>query len=342
MKAFSPGPLFSFSLIGLMAAGSLSCSRAQADVEHTLYMAASMTRDFTIGRETHSENGVFRAPDRSSIEHIGFNHPRVDAIAFDPRDPDVFYLAALNGVLGTRDGGESWRILTGWRETEAKDVAVDPHQPDHVYAALPDGIGVSYDRGQHWEYKDQGIRRKYTQTLMFDRSREGRILAGTELGIYRTEDGAETWRRVLATDATVNDIVQSPADPAVFMAATQSDGAWVSRDGGENWYQVPGISDEHTLHRVAFHPDDVQRLVLCGWGIGVLVSEDGGETWEDRTAGLPMDRIWSVAIDPDYPERIYANPYQEALYVSDDFGHTWESFMFAGAQVWDYAFVRER
>ena len=315
--------------------------QAYGEEKHSLYLVASLTKDFTIGRKTVSKSGVFRSSDRKTFEHVGFHHPRIDSAAFDPRDAGVFYLAALNGVLGTRDGGASWRILTGWNMTEPKDVAVDPHCPDRIYAALPDGIIVSLDQGQNWAYKDKGIERKYTQVIAVDRTRADRIIAGTELGIYLSEDGAENWRLVLSTHATVNDIVQSPHQAEVLLAVTQSDGAWISRNGGSSWKPFSNLGNEHTLHSAAFHPKDSKQMAICGWGAGVMTTEDGGKTWERRDQGLPSEHIWSLAIDPDFSNRIYANPYQEAVYVSDDFGRSWEPFLFQGALVWDYDFIPE-
>lgn len=326
--------------LGLLAGiGPFGTPDASAGAEHTLYMAVSLTKDFTIGRKAMNESGLFRTADREAIEHIGFHHPRVDAVAVDPRDQDVLYLAALNGVLRTEDGGQSWRILTGWKMTEPKDVAVDPHHPDRVFAALPDGIGVSENRGQTWTYKDEGIARKYTQTLVVDRSVSDRLLAGTELGIYLSEDGAQSWQQVLPTEATVSRIIQSPHDPAVFFAATQNDGAWRSDDAGATWQQLDGVPHEYTLHHIAVDPANPENIAVGGWGIGLLVSEDGGQSWEPRNQGLPSTELWSFAFDPDKPGRLYANPYQEALYVSDDLGRSWEPFFFEGAQVWDYVFV---
>ncbi len=320
---------------------ALSCTPTAAEPEHALYMAVSMTRDFTIGRETHRHNGVFFSPDREHIEHVGFNHPRVDALAFDHRDPNVFYLAALNGVLGTRDGGETWRILTGWRQTEAKYVAVNPFNPDEVFAALPDGVGYSPDQGETWSYRDDGIRRKYIQMIRFDYSREGHLLVGTEKGIYHSSDSGLSWQKALETSATVNDLRQSPHDPDLFIAATQSDGAWLSSDAGRSWERIEGIPTDHTLHTASFYPHNPDRMGVCGWEIGMLVSADGGDSWSQRNEGLPNSNIWSFSFDPDFPDRVYANPHHEALFVSDDFGKTWREFMFAGAVVWDYQFVRK-
>jgi photosystem II stability/assembly factor-like uncharacterized protein len=311
---------------------------ASASEDHALYMTASLTQDFTIGKRVTSKSGLYVSENRKTAQHLGFHHPRMDKGDYDPRDPDVLYFAALNGVIGTRDGGQTWKILTSWNMTEGKDVKVDPFNPDRVIVGLPDGIGISEDQGASWRYSDSGIRRKYTQSICPDRSRQDHFLAGTEKGIFRTTDGLENWVSVLATSATVNQVIQSPHDPDVFLAATQENGAWLSRDSGINWEQVHVGKAGMSVHNVAFHPHKPEILTLSGWGFGVRVSEDMGETWK-KAPGLAHDNVWSHAMDPDFPNRIYACLYRDTVHVSDDLGSTWEPFLFPGATIWDYLFV---
>jgi hypothetical protein len=298
-----------------------------------------MTSDHTMGKRTDRVSGLFVSPDREALTHLGFNHPRQDTVVVDPRDPRRLFTAGLNGVLHSPDGGVSWRILTSWDMTEPKDLAIDPNAPDHLYLGLPDGIGVSRDGGSSWTRSDAGILRKYTQTLQVDRTRAGRVLAGTELGLYLSEDGGQRWEKVLPTTKTVTDVQQSPHDPRHWIASTQADGAWQSRDDGRTWQRFAGLPTGFTQHNLRFDPRDPRRLAISGWGLGVRVSEDGGETWRERSAGLPNANVWRVAIDPDFPGRLYANPHEEPIFVSHDFGLTWTPRWLAGAIVWDFVFA---
>lgn len=317
----------------------LGCSIFGAtSVQHELYLMTSLTRDFTIGKRVQSKSGLYRIEDREIPRHIGFHHPRLDRGDFDPRDPNRLYIAALNGVLGTSDGGETWKILTSWDMTEAKDVKVDPFKPDTVYAALPDGIGVSHDRGETWSYSDEGIERKYTQVLAPDGGREGWILAGTELGIYRTRDGGASWELVQRTTATVLHVEQSPHNPKHFIAATQADGVWISRNRGRKWVQLLPGEEGKAFHYARFHPADPNVLTASGWGYGLVVSRNFGKDWT-QVAGLESDLVWSHAHDPDFEDRVYACLYRDTVYVSDDLGASWERFIFPSATVWDYLFV---
>lgn len=311
-----------------------------ADLKHDLYVCVNLSGQGSVmGRSGPVLSGLYRSEDRENFEHLGPHHIRTFSLAHDPSEPARLYVALLDGVLRTADRGKTFRIVTSWDMTEAKSVSVDRGRPEHIYAGLPDGIAASHDRGQTWKRMNGGIRRAYTESVLVDRTRAGRVLAGTEKGIYLTEDGARTWRLVQATDKVTYSLRQSPHDPKVFMAATSSDGALWSMDGGATWTRVAGVPSERTLHNAEFDPRNAQRLVYCGWGAGVQVSEDGGKTWLDRTAGLPKREVWKVAVDPDLPDRLYAAPYLESLFASDDFGRTWRKLQWEKATVFDLVFV---
>lgn len=332
-------PMLVATAISLAAVSLPSHASPAAELDHDLLICASMTKDFTIGKKTTRLSGLFFMEDRTTPHHLGFNHPRQDAVAVDPRDYSTIFTVGLNGVLRSLDLGGNWRIMTSWDMTEPKDIAIDPNAPDHIYIALPDGIGVSRDSGTTWTRMDAGIRRKYTQSILVDRTRAGRLVAGTEKGIYLSEDAAETWLLVQPAEATVTDVEQSPHDPLTYLATTQENGVLMSHDGARTWHQLSGLTSAHTLHNGDFDATNPDRLAVSGWTIGVQVSEDGGKTWSARNDGLPSTNVWQVGIDPDLSGRLYCSPHQDAVYISDDFGRTWQRGFFEGAVVWDFAFI---
>ncbi len=316
---------------------------AEPPVKHDLYLSALLSgQGQFMGRGGPVRSGIYRSVDRLTAEHVGFGHIRMFTVIGDPRTPAGLYASALDGVMHSGDHGKTWRTLTGWEMTEPKGIAFDPNAPDHLYVGLPDGIAVSRDRGATWARMNAGIKRAYTHAILIDRTKAGRVFAGTELGIYLTEDRARTWRLVQPTTEVTYDLRQSPHDPTKFFAVTATSGALWSEDSGRTWKKIAGVPANHTLHNGAFDPHDARRLVLCGWDAGVMVSEDGGGTWSDRTQGLPNRQIWSVAPDPDTPGRLYAAPFQKPVQVSDDFGRTWKPLFFENATVWSMSFVARK
>ncbi|HVU35619.1 MAG TPA: hypothetical protein VHE61_19425 [Opitutaceae bacterium] len=331
-----------------------SAAVTAAAAGHDLFVCAVVNDHYVVGSTYVTESGLFRLTPPSAVgsgttaspgtpgwRHIGINDVGLAAVAFDPRDPSVFYTATLNGCVRTLDGGRHVRVTTSWDMTEPRDVAVDPHAPDTVYLALPDGIAVSPDRGDTWHRCETGLpeRGKYTQTLAIDRETRGRVLAGCETGIYLTENGGAHWRRVLPTVDTVTDIEQSPQDGRVWCAVTQSAGGWLSHDGGATWTRMAGLPGDKAYYNLSFDATHPHRLVVGSYTYGVLTSEDGGATWTPRNAGLPPGHhVWRVGVDPD-SGRLYANVTGEAIHASADFGRTWTSAGLRGSRVSRFVFV---
>lgn len=333
---------FGAGLLGFMSAGAATVPADSAG-RHDLYVCAAISpSNRVMGSKDATPNGIFRRNEDGTFSHVGLNYPLLISLAFDPRDPRCFYAASVSGILRTLDGGLSWRITTGWNETEPKSVAIDPVVPDTVYAGLPDGFIVSRDRGQTWSRCERGLpaRGKYTQVIAVDRTQAGRVLAGCETGIYVTDDYARSWQRIFATRDTVDDLQQSPHDPRSWIAVTQSAGALRSLDGGLSWLPIPGLPSDRALYNVAFDPIHAQRIVIASWTYGLLASEDGGHTWTERNEGLPnRHRVWRTAIDPN-SGRLYAAVHEQALYESDDFGRTWRIAGLEGSVIQSFTFVR--
>lgn len=303
------------------------------------YLCATVNKNYVIGSKITTVNGVFRPTGEQTWAHVGANDTTLSAVAFDPRDRNVYYTAASNGCWRTLDGGRTWRMTTSWDMTEGRDVVVDSFAPDNVYLALVDGIAHSSDRAQTWQRFEAGLpeRGKFTQVLRLDRTKQGRLLAGCESGIYLNE--GKKWRRVLPTQTTVTDLQQSPHDPNRWIALTQSDGAWLSENRGANWRQLKAVPTAHALYSVAYDRRDPERLVIGSWAHGVLTSEDGGRAWIKRNAGLPpTPRVWRVGVEPT-TNRLYASVANVALYVSDDFGRTWRDGGLEGSTVQSFTIV---
>jgi hypothetical protein len=314
---------------------------AETAPRYDLYIAAAINKGYVIGSTIVTTNGLFRRDEQGEWQHFGYNDTSIRGLAFDPRDRRVIYTAANNGCWRSLDGGKTWRITTSWDMTEPLDVTVDPNAPDTVYLALPDGIAVSPDRGQTWPRRESGLpeRGKYTQVVAVDRTQAGRVLAGCESGIYLTENAAKQWTRVLPTATTVDDIVQSPHDSRLWVAVTQSNGAWRSRDRGQTWTKLAGVPSANALYNVIFDPTNPKRLAIGSWTHGILTSEDGGETWVARNTGIPAPhKAWRIAVDPGSGQ-LYASIVGAALYSSVDFGHTWKSEGFEDSVIQRFVFL---
>jgi photosystem II stability/assembly factor-like uncharacterized protein len=308
--------------------------------QYRLYTCMRTSRDWVVGAKL-LPSGIFVKPPSGVWEHAGYYHPAISALDYDPRDPSTLYLAAGNGLIRASGFGRSWKILTGYEVTELRDLTVDRNAPGTIYFAYAAGIRVSRDAGATWQDADSGLRRKYTESIRVDRRHAGRLVAGSEDGLFLSDDGGRSWRRAGAAGFQVMHVEQSPQDPCLWLAVTQGGGAFVSRDCGQSFENLGNVGVGRNLYDISFDPTSSGRIALAGWGPGVVVTEDGGKTWQMRNTGLPRTDVWSVAFDPVKPGRLYASVHEEALYVSEDRGLSWKKDGLEGSVVFRMMFVPE-
>ena len=311
-----------------------------AGAQYTLYSCGSAAKDYVVGAKLPA-SGIFLRSTAGDWHHAGFNHPFVTAYDFDPRDPSVVYVAAGNGLVRVTEHGERWKILTGSDVTELLDVAVDRNAPGTIYFSHTHGIQVSPDDGATWRDASATLRRKYTAALRVDSRRAGVLLAGTEQGVFRSEDGGKQWKLAGAAGIQVLRIEQSPHDACFWLASTEGGGLFVSTDCGVSFESNGNLGVGQNLYGIAFDPAAPNRIAAVGWGTGVSVSEDRGKNWQARNSGLPSTNVWSVAFDPAQPGRVYAGVHEEAVYVSTDNGLTWRKDGLSGSSIFRLKFVPE-
>ena len=305
--------------------------------QYTLYTCMVTSKDYVVGARL-PPSGIFLKSASGEWRHAGFNHPIINALDYDPRDPGTLYVAAGNGLMRVTGRGEHWKILTGSDVTELLDVAVDHNAKGIIYFTHSAGIRVTHDSGATWSDASAGLHRKYTQAIRVDSRHTGFLVAGNEDGIFRTEDGGTSWKPAGAAGYQVLHIEQSPHDPCYWLAATQGGGLFVSTDCGVSFESNGNLGVGRNLSDIAYDPSS-DRLAVAGWGVGVAISEDRGKTWQLRNAGLPSTAVWSVAFDPAAPGRIYASVHEEAVYVSQDYGRTWTRDGLEGSRVFRMRFV---
>ncbi len=313
---------------------------AVGQTRHQLYASAVNGKAWVVGAKL-GQSGLLKLDAQGEWTRLGFIHPMIVAADYSRRDPSVLYLAAGNGLVRASGGGRKWRITTGWEVTELRDVAVDPNEPDTVYFSHTAGIQRSRDGGGSWQDADTGISEKYCESLVADRTKAGRLVAGCVNGIFITETAGTSWRRAGAEGVQIRRIAQSPHRPQEWLAGTEGAGLLRSLDGGQTWESLGDVAVNRNLYDIAYDPADAGRIALAGWGTGVLVSEDGGKTWQRRSLGLPRWDVWSVAFDPDHPGRLYAGVHEEALYVSEDAGKSWKTAGLESAIIYRLQFFPE-
>ncbi|MFY9824498.1 MAG: hypothetical protein WAM82_24190 [Thermoanaerobaculia bacterium] len=193
----------------------------------------------------------------------------VTGLATDPRDPQVVYAAAYQGLFASRDGGRTW---TGFSlPPPINVVAVAPGQPATIYAG-GEKIFRSGDGGRTWQTVDGDAADLHA--LAVTSGRRPVVFALLSNDVRRSADDGRTWTflpRPLVRPG-LHGLAFDPTDPDLFYAATVT-GVWRTQDDGRTWSRLRG----GYFGQVATAGPGV---LLAAGVCGLDESRNGGNTWQ--------------------------------------------------------------
>ncbi len=257
----------------------------------------------------------------------------VRGLAADPRDPGVLYLGTADGQLyRSEDAGQHWRRTTpGFplRGMSLDEIVVGPAGDLVVayweVAGAGGGIARSTDEGRTFSIL-AGIQGESVRALALAPSRPQVLLAGSLSGVFRSDDGGYSWRRISpaghAEIRNVESVAVDSVDPDVIYVGTWHL-AWKTLDGGRSWRPIHGgmISDSDVFTLTVDRRSP--RTVYATTCSGVYRSRDAGGAWA-KLRGIPSSsrRTRAFAQDPELPTTLYAGT-TEGLWTSADDGASW-------------------
>jgi len=218
-----------------------------------------------------------------------------------PGQPYSFYVAyATGGLWKTENNGMRFKpLFEGHDAVAIGDIAVDPRDPNIILV----GTGEANSARSHY--------------------------SGT--GLYRTDDGGETWRRLGLEDSHhIGRILIHPKDPDIIYVAAmghlysdnEQRGVFRSKDGGKNWEKILYVDARTGAIDITFDPSKPKVLYAAMWekvrkawnidesgpGSGIYKSTDGGDTWKRLKRfpqGKHIGRI-GLAVAPSNRRVVYA------------------------------------
>jgi len=228
--------------------------------------------------------GVWKTEDYginwSNISDGYFKSPSIGTIKVYQADPKIIYVGTGsdgirsnvivgNGMYKSDNAGKSWAHIGLENAGQIGAVEIHPTNPDLVFVAA---------QGQPFN-------------------------PNVDRGVYRTNDGGKSWKKVLYVSDSVGavDIEFAPNNPNIIYAAM-----W--RNERKPWTIISGANK-------------------IG---GIYKSIDGGDSWKKITKGLPQGLIGKIdfAVSAADPNRLYAlieAPKDErGVYRSDDQGESFQ------------------
>lgn len=287
-----------FDAVGVQSVGAITLDPTDPNV---IYVGTGEANGGG-GSVAYSGQGVFKSVDGGvTWQSMGlFDSAQIGRIVVDPSDPQTIYVAALGemyresaarGVYRSQDGGQTWAlVLHISQQTGVVDLAIDPQEPERLYAVA-------------W------------QRIRFP---DGRDYGGPECGVYRSEDGGDTWTQLTKGLPEGDDIGRmgiavsaSHPNQVVVCAADRSGdflGVYRSKDYGTVFTDVsqPNLANAYATFgwwfgQVRIHPEDPDVIYLLG--LDVWLTFNGGHSWQEyhdyreQQLGRPLNNNELVHVD---------------------------------------------
>ena len=319
------------------------------------------TGESDIRSDLASGDGIYRSEDGGATwKHVGLeDSQQISRILVDPNDARTVYVGALGhaygpnperGVYKSTDGGDTWtRVLDKGPDVGIADIAMATSQPQILFAATwnahrppwstyaplegpGNALYRSTDAGAHWtQISGHGLPAEAWGRTGIAVSADGRRVYATidckgHAGLYRSDDGGETWtlansdRRLTSRAWYFSALAIDPTNPDVLYVPNVA--LYRTNDGGKSIEIVRGAPGGDDYHQVWIDPKNSDHLVL-GVDQGTSVSIDRGRTWS-TWYNQPTAQLYHVTTDHKFPYSIYGAQQDSgaiAVHSRSDHGH---------------------
>jgi xyloglucan-specific exo-beta-1,4-glucanase len=288
------------------------------------------------------------------------NYYGVEALALDPQNPELVYLAlgmytsTGNGRLWkSRDRGQTWiesdlQVPMGGNEDKrwaGNRLTVSPSDGNIIlFGSRLNGLWRSEDAGIHWSQVNSWQTNTQVNNdigviaIAFDPQDPNHVyLSAYGDGIYQSHDAGLTWTKMPGSPVNGVKMIVS-GDLSIYVTSDTSPG--VSKYVSGVWQDITPFGHQgevfNALSVHLHHPNQV-IVALGEMGKGeIFYSANGGKTWKEKSAQskphttIPWwpdyffnDHTSAVIFDPFYPHRVW---------LSDWFG-VWRTDNFKSDQV---------
>lgn len=178
-----------------------------------------------------------------------------------------------------------------------------------------------------WRPVYTSIKNEFVRTIL--ENTDGTILAGAEKGIFKSFDGGQSWKKVLAEEM----ITSLVAKDGVVVGGS-SKGILRSDDNGDHWdyvhakegfAEVTGTVDGQFV-AITYEEDESKQFMLKPGGLvnRVRISQDRGKTWQNTDKMIsPYEYISDIHQSGQY----YISSNDKGIFRSSDKGKSWKQVL---------------
>jgi photosystem II stability/assembly factor-like uncharacterized protein len=227
-----------------------------------------------------------KLPNAFDPGHCPMGFPtRTISIASDAGHPDDVYAALeVNGVLRSRDGGESW--------TDISEPLIRLADQPHLKSRLGSNTDASGMLDSH--------------AITVSSASSGNPFLAVRMGIFRSGDRGATWKDIevgrYSPMTYCRDVMVSPHDPRVMYACLSESSRgkvgslYRSDDVGASWCRVDhGFTANATMMSSAVHLRDAATVCCVSRCGQVFVTTDTGASWRESQLPPDVKDVFAVA-----------------------------------------------
>jgi len=273
----------SIKLKGGGFSGGYNLSSSGLASGETLYVSRTFKRPtgaFDVEVEVDSGRSLFESREDNNVARWHFTGTAADIgrwVSIGPRRIDA--LGHLDSV------GRLYHAV------------IDPINRSTIYIGVispygdktGSGIWKTTDGGVNWYPVGDSLDSCAISALALDSTNPSRLYALTPVGLYRTDDGGTSWRRIYYNALQLGKKLIVNAKNPNRLVSRSTQGIFLSTDGGKNWYVVLTGGDGDDLVE---DPDDPNRLYAALYHktdfevAGIYKSINGGDDWH-KLSGCP-------------------------------------------------------
>jgi len=247
--------------------------------------------------------------------------PEWGAIRVDPSQPDRVLLG-VEGVYITENRGQNWSLqYMPDIFPNAGVIELAPSNPKVIYMGgaghntmiyaeyfSGSGLMVSKNGGENWEnITGSEFNQASILDIAIDPNDPETVYAATQNGLFKSINSGGDWRSFSGLpEGAARATGISPENPDLIFTGIETNGFYMSQDGGISWQQIASGLEPNGSHRdLVFDPTNSQIVYLADLQSGMYRSTDGGLSWVKINNGLSNRAVTSLSISSD-GQHLYA------------------------------------